>query len=195
MIKTKTLTLEERKAIINNMPKKVLDDYIKFRSNGSHTSISKIINTPKEFDYFMAWFKCITYPFVSTLFATYCDEAQSVCRDIENTIIGIGDIGIYDFNYCWIPDDRLNKFPDAISVTGHDMQMIFKKYIKDTLPHLQKHLAWDSEFSMFCVYFDSEMVANEFKYELAELYRNKDKIIELMRWANEEYVKNLKESD
>lgn len=154
---------EEIEQIIGVGRIRAIDKYIQHCSkNGKEILYSDIIYKEKEYELFDKWFQEEIEPFE----ITDLDSCYSVTlwQDF--------------FDYDWVEEKKIkpNKYGD-----GHCYNDLFEEYLDKNFPDLNKKLKYDSENGMFCVYCKDVKTAEEVIYELAKLYKDEDKMIELIK--------------
>ena len=143
--------------------------YISEENNkGRVINYSDMILSSEEYNKFQDWFADEIKPFkivgYDDMFSVVLDE-KDFCYDWENE--KVTDTPYYGDGYC---------YEDA-----------FCKYIEDNNKALNDGLNYDCEMSMFCVYCDSVTTASEVAYMLSELYKNEDKMLEIIKELKEKY--------
>lgn len=90
----------------------------------------------------------------------------------------------YDYNYDFY-EEMQNDEP--YYGDGHCYEDLFRDYISDNFPKLSNKLNYDSENGMFCVYCDDMKTADEIADKLSTLYKDENKMIDLIRQTKERY--------
>ena len=70
---------------------------------------------------------------------------------------------------------------------GHCYNDAFYDYLGKVSKTLNSKLNYDSENGMFCVYTDDIRIADEVAYKLSQLYKDEDKMIELIKDTKANY--------
>ena len=70
---------------------------------------------------------------------------------------------------------------------GYTYEDVFKDYLSDNYPNLSKKLEYDTEMGMFCVYCEDMKTADEVALILNDLYKDEEKMIDLIKVAKEKY--------
>jgi len=156
---------EENEKIIGKGKIKAIDDYIKYCAENNRSILySDVVYKPEEYNLFEKWFNKYIEPFA--LFC--CDETSHISINLNQE----------DYWYDWLEEKKLEhrRYGD-----GHCYNDLFEEYLEKNFPDLNKGLKYDSENGMFCVYCEDIKTAEEVIYELAKLYKNEDKMIELIK--------------
>jgi len=147
---------EENEKIIGKGKIKAINDYIKYCTENNKTILySDVVYKKEEYDLFEKWFQDSIKPF------RLCEHSKSVSvlLDERNFWYDLSEYGLWDNGYCY--------------------NDIFKDYLENNFNDL--NLNFDSENGMFCVYCENMKEAEEVIYELAKLYKDEDKMIELIK--------------
>lgn len=154
---------EDNRKIIGDGRVCAIDQYIKERSKkGYYVMYHDIVYKQKEYELFSKWFEDSIKPF---RIMKHSDDKYSVILSQEN------------YEYDWLSESKTkSRYGD-----GHDYEEVFKKYIEEELSHLVPTIRYDSENGMFCLYCKSNNDAEEICYGLSCLYKNEDKMIQLIK--------------
>lgn len=89
-----------------------------------------------------------------------------------------------DYHYDWVQERKIepNYYGD-----GHCYNDLFYDYLNDNHTDLNNRLDYDSENGMFCVYCKSKKDAEEVCFELSKLYKDEEKMIQLIRDTKQKY--------
>ena len=87
-----------------------------------------------------------------------------------------------DYIYDWLNETKGTGYGD-----GHCYNDLFRDYLIGKLGFDNEKLLYDSENGMFCVYCDGKRLAEKVAYELSNLYKNEEKMIELIKKTKEKY--------
>lgn len=157
--------LQEYEKIIGKGKNKAINDYIKYCTENNRSVLySDVVYKPEEYKLFEQWFNKFIEPF--DLFQYDEKSDISINLDYEN------------YWYDWLEEKKLEhgRYGD-----GHCYNDIFEEYLEKNFTDLNKGLKYDSESGMFCVYCESMELAEEVIYELAKLYKDEDKMVELIK--------------
>ncbi len=126
------------------------------------TDLSDILYKEVEWKKFDKWFKKYLKPFDIIKY----NSKFSVC--LHNT----------DFKYDWVQEiqTKNNVYGD-----GHCYNDLFFDYLRDNFESLCKRLYFDSENGMFCVRCVNKHDAEEVSFILSKLYKNEEKMIQLIK--------------
>lgn len=139
------------------------------KNQDSKLFLSDILYKEKEYKKFENWFNKKIYPFIITNFK---NEKFSVSLDQK------------DFCYDWISDIKSDKYYYG---DGHCYNDAFYEYLEKSSNSLNNKLNYDSENGMFCVYTSDIKIADEVAFVLANLYKDENKMIELIKKTKEKY--------
>ncbi len=128
--------------------------------------LNDIIFKEEEFQKFNNWYNKSFKPF--EIFA--CENGYAICLD---------------------QDDYIKKSKKSILGNGHDYERVFKDYINSNFNDLKSIIKYDSKNSIFCAYCETLKQAEDVCYELSKLYKDKDKMIELI--TNKEKYNSIQE--
>lgn len=148
-----------------------MDDYINYSTNNNHPVLySDIVYKKEEYELFSKWFENEIKPF--KIFNYDDDSMISVILNQE------------DYWYDWVKELKIkpNQYGD-----GHCYNDAFNDYLDLNFKELNKRLEYDSENGMFCVYCESIQDAEEVAYELSTLYKDENKMINLIKEIKEKY--------
>lgn len=147
-----------------------MEEYIKYSTNKGHPILySDIVYKKDEYDLFSEWFENTIKPF--SIFK-YDDETFSVSLDQD------------DYWYDWVKELKTepNHYGD-----GHCYNDAFNDYLETNFKYLNDRLKYDSENGMFCVYCNDIKDAEEVAYELSVLYKDENKMINLIKETKQKY--------
>ena len=143
-----------------------LDEINKDREN--ELFLSDILYKEKEYELFEKWFLEQISPFK----IIELDDVYSISLYQE------------DYWYDWYSE---MKNSDSIYGDGHCYEELFHDYLSANYKSLDNKLEYDSENGMFCVYAKDIRIADEIAYRLSNLYKNENKMIELIKKTKEQY--------
>ena len=134
----------------------------------SELFLSDVLYKEKEYKKFESWFNKQIGPFKIISFK---DENFSVLLDQS------------DYCYDWVNEIKSNTpYGD-----GHCYNDAFFEYLEKSSSSLNNKLNYDSENGMFCVYTNDIRIADEVAYKLSNLYKDENKMIELIKETKEKY--------
>ena len=134
----------------------------------SELFLSDVLYKEKEYKKFESWFNKQISPFKIISFK---DENFSVLLDQS------------DYCYDWVNEIKSNiPYGD-----GHCYNDAFFEYLEKSSSSLNNKLNYDSENGMFCVYTNDIRIADEVAYKLSNLYKDENKMIELIKETKEKY--------
>ena len=146
-------------------------DYIKsvncFRKY--NISIDDVLFNQKESEKFKMWFEKRFKPF-----NIYEFDSGNISLTLDQE----------DYNYDW-KEELVNDEP--YYGDGHCYEDLFKDYIVDNDSKIINKLSFDSENGMFCVYIDDMKTADKVALMLSSLYKDENKMIELIKKTKENY--------
>lgn len=162
---------EENEKIIGKGKVRAINDYIDFCAKINRSILySDIVYKREEYNKFENWFKYFIKPF----------------RILKHSDLISVHLSEENFCYDWLEEKKYAKDPYS---NGYYYDDLFKNYIEKNFADLSKRLNYDSESGMFCVYCANMKDAEEVIYELAKLYRDEKKMIELIKDYKE--LKNI----
>ena len=163
---------EEINEMIGNGRVNAIEDYIKYCKDKNNKDIlySDIVYKEKEYKLFDKWFNKQIKPFDVDHFDDDCPYSVTLYQN--------------DYWYDWVEEKKIkqNKYGD-----GHCYNDAFNYYLGSNKPDLNNRLQYDSENGMFCVYCRNMQDAEEVAYELSKLYKNEEKMIELIKQIKQVY--------
>lgn len=134
----------------------------------SELFLSDVLYKEKEYKKFESWFNKQISPFKIISFK---DENFSVLLDQS------------DYCYDWVNEIKSNiPYGD-----GHCYNDAFFEYLEKSSSLLNNKLNYDSENGMLCVYTNDIRIADEVAYKLSNLYKDENKMIELIKETKEKY--------
>lgn len=149
--------------MIGNGRVRAIEEYINVcESKGKNILYSDIIYKKNEYELFDKWFKESLEPF--RLFEG--DYSYSVLLDQSN------------YQYDWVDENKINH---PTYGDGHCYDQLFNDYLEKNFPELYSRLEFDSENGMFCVNCENKLDAEEVSYELSTLYKDENKMIDLIK--------------
>lgn len=131
--------------------------------------LSDVLYKKEQWEKFNNWFEEQIKPFRIFI---HDDNKCSVLLDQD------------DYWYDWISERKTNS---SFFGDGHDYENAFKEYLDENFNDLNKKLKYDSENGMFCVYCDDIKDAEIVSYELSLLYKDEEKMINLIKNTKEKY--------
>lgn len=130
--------------------------------------LDDVLYNKDEYNKFDKWFNNYLKPFK----ITRLDDVYSVC--------------LFDYNYYydWLDEEKTKtaKYGD-----GHCYEDAFSDYLNDYKKYFDDFLEYDSERSMFCVYCQNKKDAESVAYILSKLYKDKRKMLDLIRVTKKNY--------
>lgn len=88
-----------------------------------------------------------------------------------------------DYHYDWLQEKKIEpNYGD-----GHCYNDLFRDYLNTKDTNLNSRLNYDSENGMFCVYCKNKKDAEEVCFELSKLYKDEDKMIQLIKDTKQKY--------
>lgn len=155
---------EEISKILGSARTKAIEEYIKHcEENKVHILYSDIVYKEEEYKKFDDWFIESINPFKILKLK---DSLYSVTLDQES----------YWYDWMLESKDPINKYGD-----GHCYNDAFFDYLDVKNKELNKKAEYDSENGMFCVYCKDIKDTEEIAYELSHLYKNEEKMIDLIK--------------
>lgn len=148
-----------------------MDEYIKYSNeNGYPILYSDIVYKKDEYELFSEWFENAIKPF----------KILQLDEDSNFSVI----LDQNDYWYDWLEEVKSenNHYGD-----GHCYEDAFKDYIESNFNYLHKRIKYDSENGMFCVYCKDIKDAEELSYELTTLYKDEDKMLNLIKETKQKY--------
>lgn len=99
-----------------------------------------------------------------------------------------GDVSVFLFeqDFCYDFFHEV-KNDEPYYGNGYTYEDVFKDYLSDNYPNLSKKLEYDTEMGMFCVYCEDMKTADEVALILNDLYKDENKMIDLIKVAKEKY--------
>lgn len=148
----------------------VIGDYLNEvnKNRDSELFLSDVLYKEAEYKKYETWFNNLISPF-----KIYdCENGQfSVSLDQS------------DYWYDWVEETKSNiPYGD-----GHCYNDAFYDYLGKISKTLNHKLNYDSENGMFCIYTDDIRIADEVAYKLSQLYKDEDKMIELIKDTKTNY--------
>lgn len=161
---------EEHREIIGNGRIKAISTYIEDCSKQNINILySDIVYKEIEYNKFDKWFKKFIEPFSIMKFT---DEKISVWLSQE--------CFFYDWNA------EIKMIPSQYG-NGYCLEDLFKDYLEENFNQLSQQLYFDSEAGMFSVECKNIHDAEEVAYELATLYHDEKKMINLIKDTKRKY--------
>lgn len=155
---------EEINKIMGNARTKAIGEYIKYYEKHNISILySDIVYKEQEYKKFDDWFIDSINPFK---ILKHKDDLYSVTLDQES----------YWYDWTLESKNPINKYGD-----GHCYNDAFFDYLDINNKELNKNAKYDSENGMFCVYCKDVKDAEEIAYELSRLYKNEEKMIDLIK--------------
>lgn len=138
------------------------------KNRDSELFLSDILYKKAEYEKYDAWFNKLIYPF-------------KIFR-LENGIFSVS-LDQSEYWYDWVGETKSNlPYGD-----GHCYNDAFCDYLGKVSKTLNNKLNYDSENGMFCVYTDDMRIADEVAYKLSTLYKDENKMIELIKDTKNKY--------
>lgn len=138
------------------------------KDRDSELFLSDILYKKAEYEKYDAWFNKLIYPF-------------KIFR-LENGIFSVS-LDQSEYWYDWVGETKSNlPYGD-----GHCYNDAFFEYLEKLSSSLNNKLNYDSENGMFCVYTNDIRIADEVAYKLSNLYKDENKMIELIKETKEKY--------
>ena len=148
-----------------------ISDYIKNVEKCRNISIEikDVLFNQRESEKFKMWFEKRFDPF-----SIYEFDSGDISLSLDQR----------HYAYDWY-DELYNDEP--YYGDGHCYEDLFKDYLSDNYPNLSKKLNYDSENGMFCVYCEDMKTADEVALILSDLYKDEEKMIDLIKVTKEKY--------
>lgn len=166
--------IQEYETIRQNIGKGRFDSINDYLStiNVDNTKIlllSDVLNDGKEYKKFNKWFRESLKPFE---IMKHSNNNYSVTLDQKH------------FCYDWLDEMKTS---DAKYGDGHCYDDAFFEYLEKHKNYINGVLKFDSENGMFCVYCENQKDADSICYLLSSLYKNEEKMINLIRDIKKQY--------
>ena len=130
--------------------------------------LSDVLYKEKEYKKYETWFNKLISPFR--------------IHDFENGQFSVS-LDQSEYWYDWNEEIK----SDSPYGDGHCYNDAFYDYLGKVSKTLNSKLNYDSENGMFCVYTDDIRIADEVAYKLSQLYKDEDKMIELIKDTKANY--------
>lgn len=149
---------------------KSMSDYIDYcKEKDYNIQYSDIVYKQEDYDLFTEWFENAIKPF-------------EIMKHEENKFSVFLSQGY--FNYDWVEEVKVDycHYGD-----GHCYEDLFRDYLESEFKYLNDRINYDSENGMFCLYCKDIKDAEEVCYELSTLYKDEEKMINLIQATKEKY--------